>query len=148
MPQVWGVDVRGRNLRFCTEHLKAQAAKDERKPLTDCSLGGNVVTIKMLPKVCCNSDEMNYHQLMNKQSKHMKITARTHKDFMVETGDFTADGREIVGLCFLEGNVLRNVYKVGEILTVPPIRVALGPVSFAKVTTLKVGQWVTLGRLA
>ena len=74
----------------------------------------------------------------------MKITATTHNEFIVETGDFTADGREIAGRCFLGGNVLRNVYKYGEILTVPPIRIALGPVSFAKVTALKVGQSVTL----
>ena len=74
----------------------------------------------------------------------MKITATTHNEFIVETGDFTADNRAIVGRCFLGGNILRNAYKAGEILTVPPIRVTLGPVSFAKVTALKVGQSVIL----
>jgi hypothetical protein len=75
----------------------------------------------------------------------MKITATTHNEFLVETGDLTADLRPIVTRCFLGGNILRTApCKAGEISTVPFIHVVLGPVSFAEVTALKVGQSVTL----
>ena len=73
----------------------------------------------------------------------MKITALTHNEFLVETGELTGDLREIVGRCWLVGNTLRTAYKHGEIV-LTPIRVTLGPRSFELVTHLAVGQSITL----
>jgi hypothetical protein len=73
----------------------------------------------------------------------MKITATTHNEFIVETGDLTADLRPITVRCVLGGNILRTApCRHGEISVLPSIRVHLGAVSFAKVTALKTGESV------
>lgn len=72
----------------------------------------------------------------------MKITATTHNEYFVETGDMTADLRPISARCFLGGNILRVAYKRGEIV-LTPLRVELGPEAFDKVTRLKVGESIT-----
>lgn len=75
----------------------------------------------------------------------MKITATTHNEFFVDTGEITEDGRFITHRCFLDGNILRTVpCKHGEIDVFLPIKIVLGPASFAKVTALKLNQTIAL----
>ncbi len=73
------------------------------------------------------------------------ITKISAQSFNVDTGTITADLRPIADECRLNGRELVTHYDGRTIHIVPPILVALGPVSFAKVSAMAVGDTVTFG---
>jgi hypothetical protein len=73
------------------------------------------------------------------------ITKTSAQSFNVDTGTITADLRPIADECRLDGSELRTYYDGRSIHIVPQIRIALGPVSFAKVSAMAVGETITFG---
>jgi len=69
----------------------------------------------------------------------MKIVKLDDGTFLVTTGEFTADLREISARCQLDGDTLKTVYSK-SIIVLTPIRVKLGPISFAAISNLKPGE--------
>ncbi len=66
----------------------------------------------------------------------MKITLLSSGAFRVETGVFMSNGTYQKGDCTLAGNVLRFAGAMNHL----PFRVNLGPVSLAKVLSMKTGD--------
>ncbi len=75
----------------------------------------------------------------------MIITRTDQNNYAVETSTALADGSlRADHAMILEGHVLRSHERPGDVRPAGRIRVMLGPISFAKVSALAVGESVSI----